>query len=612
MVADVAYQENSPIVVTASLAPQPKAASPASVTIIDADTIARLDAPLVGDYLRLVPSLAVAVSGPAGSLTQVRIRGAEANHTLLLVDGIRANDPAAGNEPRFELLNADLASRIEVVRGPQSALWGSEAIGGVIAVDGAAPGSGGTLAEAEYGSFNSLRGAARTSVGSAERGLSIGLAGQQSDGVDSFSGTGERDGYRNFSGRIAGRYRLSPGLLVGASGFAIAGRSEFDGFDPITFLRADTLDNSRDRLAAGRVFAEVGDRAKAYALVSASLLGSTNRNDVADVPVNRTSAARRTASVEGGVHVAGQLLIAQVETERENFRASDVAYGGFTDQRRRRDHQAVTVEWRGTAGPVSGDVAVRHDFFSAFSGATTLRAGARVAIGAGFAFAGNYGEGFAQPSFFDLFGFFPGSFVGNPALRPERSRGGEVALRYQRGAVEAAVTAYRQRLSDEIVDIFDPTSFLSSTANATGASHRRGVEVEAGWKPSPLAHVSASYSWLDATQPDVAAGAQVKEVRRPRHSGHVAVDGAAGRWRYGAAIAYSGDRLDTNFEVFPAAVVRLPAYWLASARVAYRVSPAITLSLRVANGFDAHYQDVVGYRTEGRSIHAGIRFGLGD
>ena len=73
-------------------------------------------------------------SGPAGTVTEVRIRGAEAYHSLLFIDGIRANDPAAGNAPRFELLNADLASRIEVVRGPQSAVWGSEAIGGVIAV----------------------------------------------------------------------------------------------------------------------------------------------------------------------------------------------------------------------------------------------------------------------------------------------------------------------------------------------------------------------------------------------------------------------------------------------------------------------------------------------
>ncbi|MGI8931791.1 MAG: TonB-dependent receptor, partial [Sphingomicrobium sp.] len=202
------------IVVTASRAADEASQTPASVTLIDAARIERLGAPLIPDLLRLVPSVAVAIGGPAGSFTQVRIRGAEANHTLLFVEGIAANDPAAGSEPRFELLNADLPSKIEVVRGPQSALWGSEAIGGVVAVNGAAPGSGGTLLLAEYGSADTARAAARTSFGDAEHGLSIGIAGQRSDGIDSFDGTGDRDGYRNLGLRAAGRYRLSPSVLI--------------------------------------------------------------------------------------------------------------------------------------------------------------------------------------------------------------------------------------------------------------------------------------------------------------------------------------------------------------------------------------------------------------
>ncbi len=124
------------IVITASRAPESEARTAASVTIIDRQLIVRLDEPVISALLRLTPSAAVATSGPAGSLTEIRIRGAEANHTLLFVDGIKIDDPASGDTPRFEILNADLASRIEVVRGPQSALWGSEAVGGVIAVNG--------------------------------------------------------------------------------------------------------------------------------------------------------------------------------------------------------------------------------------------------------------------------------------------------------------------------------------------------------------------------------------------------------------------------------------------------------------------------------------------
>src|SRR5579884_134761 len=145
--------DTNQIVITASRAPEKQAQSPASVTIIDAKRIERLDEPLARDLVRLVPSAAVSSSGSAGSLTDVRIRGAEANHTLLFIDGIRANDPASGDQPRFDLLNADIASRIEVIRGPQSALWGSEAIGGVVAVNGTPETSSAYAASAEGGSF---------------------------------------------------------------------------------------------------------------------------------------------------------------------------------------------------------------------------------------------------------------------------------------------------------------------------------------------------------------------------------------------------------------------------------------------------------------------------
>ena len=135
--------DTTPIIITAARTPEEQGGVAASVTVLDEQRVSRLGEPLVTGLLRLTPSAAVSVSGSAGSQVQLRIRGSEANHTLLVVDGIRANDPAAGNEPRFELLNADIASRIEVVRGPQSALWGSEAVGGVVAVNGVAAGKTG-------------------------------------------------------------------------------------------------------------------------------------------------------------------------------------------------------------------------------------------------------------------------------------------------------------------------------------------------------------------------------------------------------------------------------------------------------------------------------------
>ena len=224
--------------------------------------IERLGAPLVADLLRLMPSVVgrrqrpgrIADPGP-----HPRRRGQ--SHPAVR-RGHPRQRPAAGNEPRFELLNADLASRIEVVRGPQSALWGSEAIGGVVAVSGEAPGSGGTQAFVEGGSHASWRGAARTSLGDADRGFSIGVAGQRSDGIDSFRRRRRQGRLSQRSGCAAsGRYRLSPASARRRVRLrAFGAKSEFDGFDPVTFQHADTLDETHNQLAAGRLFAELGQR----------------------------------------------------------------------------------------------------------------------------------------------------------------------------------------------------------------------------------------------------------------------------------------------------------------------------------------------------------------
>jgi vitamin B12 transporter len=604
---DFPAAEQPAIVVTASRAEQEAGNTPASVTIIDGRRIERIGSPLIPDVLRLVPSVTVAASGPAGSQVQVRIRGAEANHSLLFIEGIRANDPASGNEPRFELLNADLASRIEVVRGPQSALWGSEAIGGVVAVSGASPGSGGTQAFAEGGTNASWRGAGRTEAGDSERGISLGLAGQKSSGIDSFDGDGDKDGYSNIGLRGSGRYRLDPNFLIGGSGFAHWAEAEFDGFsDTFPFPRTDTLDESKNRMAAGRLFGELGRRDQSYAMGSASLLGSSNRNYLDDDPLNRTSAKRRTLGLESGHRFGKHQMIAAIESERETFKVR----GNFPHQDQSRHHESIALEWSAQdLGPVGANIAVRHDIFSRFKDATTFRASLRADLGKGFALAGSYGEGIAQPSFFDLFGFFPPTFVGNPDLKPESSRGGEISLRYSADKFGGSMTWFRQRLKDEIATVFNP-DFSSTTVNADGKSKRQGVELDGYYHHSDALRLTINYAWLDASEPDV-GGRQLKEQRRPKHSGSVAADGAFRRFNFGTALAYTGERTDTNFDIIPSALVKLDHYWLASARVAYRVADPVEVHLRFANAFDADYQDVIGYRTEGRSIHAGLRFAIG-
>jgi vitamin B12 transporter len=598
--------DTNQIVITASRAPESEAQTPASVTIIDQQRIERLDEPLLSALLRLTPSAAVATSGPAGSLTEVRIRGAEANHTLLFVDGIKIDDPASGDTPRFEILNADLASRIEVVRGPQSALWGSEAIGGVIAVNGLddAPGY---AANAEAGSLGFVRANGSASLTTDRTSLSGAIGFQRSTGINSVAGPGDRDGYRNLSGRLRATWHPQANVEIGASALALTGRSEFDGFDPFTGAHVDTLDNNRNRLDAGRVWASVGSEESPWrAQVAGSLLDSSNKNFVADVEQNRTSGTRRNLSaqlerrfVTGAVT---QRVIVAADTERESFHARDTAFGGFTDQDRTRRHESVTAEWRADAKEIVGDVAVRHDFFSRFRDATNVRASLLGRLGAGFSIAGSYAEGIAQPTFFDLFGFFPGDFVGNPDLKPESSRGFELSLRYRRGPFGASLTAYRQRLHDEIVN----NATFTSVLNSSGSSRRSGVEATLDWKIADGLRLSANYAYLKATQPDPVTGQQVTEARRPKHSGSVAIDGSAGRISYGGSLAYVGQHLD-NRDTFPFDRVTLGSYWLADARVAYAIRRGVELFARGSNLLNQHYQDVFSYRTEGRAAYVGVR-----
>ena len=215
-------------------------------------------------------------------------------------------------------------------------------------------------------------------------------------------------------------------------------------------------------------------------------------------------------------------------------------------------------------------------------------------------------EGIAQPTFFDLYGFFPGNFVGNPSLKPESSRGFEAGVRYRRGALAASLTGYRQRLHDEIVDVGDPVTFLRTTINRDDTSRRSGIEAEIGCHVADQLRLSATYAYLRATEPDAANGRQITEHRRPKHSGSIAADGTIGRWSYGASIAYVGSQLDTR-DNFPFDVVRLHSYWLAGARVAYALRPGIELYARGSNLLDSNYEDSVGYHTEGRGLFAGIR-----
>ncbi|MGF1549458.1 MAG: TonB-dependent receptor plug domain-containing protein, partial [Sphingomonadaceae bacterium] len=449
-------------------------------------------------------------------------------------------------------------------------------------------------------------------------GAALTAAHGRSAGIDIVGGgAGDEDGFSTTTLGLKAAARAGGELGFGLAARYVDHLSEFDGFDPVSFLRADTRDESRTETAAVRLHAGYGaERAGPWTLVAAAqYLWSGNRNFLADDPLNRSEGERRIFSLQGERRFAlggtRHALIAAAEHEEEGFKARDRVFFGATDQDRDRRRAAFVGEWRAEWNSwLSSDIALRRDDFGDFEDATTLRALARAELGEGFSIRGAYGEGIAQPTFFDLHGFFPGSFIGNPALKPESSRGHELGLRWQGARAAVAATLFRHDLEDEIVTVFDPATFLSSAANAAGRSERRGIELAAAAQPASGLEIGANYSWLDAGEPQLGDGLRLREPRRAKHSGNIFFDYRSGGFAAGGALAYVGERRDTDFDIFEDVV--LDPYWLASLRLGYRLAENVEAYARVENGFDEDYREVAGYATPGRTFHAGLRFSLGD
>lgn len=602
------------ILITASLTPVPKDQAPASVTLFDEERIEALGLTMASDIVRLSPGVSVAASGGQGTETVVRIRGAESNHTLIFIDGIAFNDIAAANAGRFDALTGGGLGRIELIRGPQSALWGSEALGGVVAMSSPDPlgefRAGGLV---EYGGPDSWRGQAEIRTGGERSGVSATAGWARSDGIDIVGGgLGDEDGFENLTLSLKGVVRFGA-FEAGAAGRYIDHQVEFDGTDAFG-VRLDTADVSTAGTTAVRGWLGFGSdgRGPWSARLEAQHLDAENRNRVGPL---------RTVDTEGGrTRFGGQLarrlqvgrtrhaLIAAIEREEEEYGKRDLTAGTRFGYKRSRT--AFVGEWRATWGDrLTTDLAIRHDDFSQFVDSTTIRAQAVLDAGSGVQLLAGYGEGIAQPSFTDLFGFPPFPFVGNPDLRPERSSGFEAGLRFGGRYFSVEAVAFSNHLQDEIVEDF--SVFPSTVVNAGGESRRRGFELSGDWRPSPSLSLGANYTYVDARENDGGGAAARREIRRPKHSANAFADWRSGPLTVGGSIAYVGARTDPDFDFFPAPLMRLEPYVLGSLRIAHRIGPRFELYARAENLFAADYEDVFGYNTPGRSVYAGLRVDLG-
>jgi vitamin B12 transporter len=580
-----------------------------SALVITSDELEQRQTRDIADVLRDVPG--VAVAGIAGQ-TQIRLRGSEANHVLVLVDGIEVSDPFAG-EFDIGTLQVEPGARVEVLRGPQSALYGPDAIGGVVAYRSADGRSNqGLAARLEGGTQGTVNGAARYGYAGIGWDAALSAVVVSTDGQPN-ARSGTRD--------------------IGRDSYTLAGKGSLEVADNLTlravarFIRTEGQTNDSDFNPASPTFGFTIDspgvtftNEAVYALVGAKLdtLDGRWTHDLSaqvaevdretDSPFGLTSASegdRVKASYVTAFTLADEHnLTFAADYERESFRNALAASGGFTG-RRAVEQTGFVGEYRYSGEAFDLSAALRHDINDLFRDATTFRVGAGYRVTETTRVRAAGGSGVKNPGFFELYGFIDGRFIGNAALRPEKSTGWEVGLDQQLGdSAAVAVTYFDSELEGEIFTTFPAPAFIATPANRTTTSQQRGVEVSLSAQLAEQWSVDAAYSYLDAEENGV------REVRRPRHIASAALTWSAPGDAASATLVvrHNGATPDVAFTdpSFVPVRVTLDDYTLVNLNARVKLTDSLSAFARVDNLLDETYEQVFSFVSPGRSAVVGV------
>lgn len=584
-------------VVVATRLPTPTNVTPGAYVLDRTDIEAR-GAVFAPDLLDAAPGVSVFRNGAFGGVASVRQRGASADKTLVLIDGVPANDPSQPNG-NYDFRSLDLADieRVEVLSGPQGSLWGSDAIGGVIAfttreLDG-------QRASIEGGAYDTLRGS--VAIGRSGEGFAAGMSasGFRTDGIskaDRRYGNGEKDGFR--TGTIGGYARVRP-----ATGVELEGRLRFntakadvDGFacvancNDASFLNdvyglTDTPDVSKSDtwsgLARARVDGPWGFRHTVsfdgYQLERTDFSPYTAKRRV-----YRWNAARGEASDPFAVMVG-----AEHQDTRAELGSGEAADLGLTS--------AFAVARVRPVEPLTLSASLRLDDPSGLKNETTARAGAALELSPGLTLAASYGEGFKSPTVSQVvcdFCFPSGPSLG---LRPERASGYDVGLTWRSadGTRRASLTAYRLSVQDQI-------SYVGGRYRNVARTRGEGVEAQAQAALGAGFTVRAAYSYTEAEDRTT----RLQLLRAPKHSGSATLGWTGGPLE--AALTLRGESRQADTGLDGSSRVRRPGFLTADLTAGYALTQAVKLTLRIENLTDQRYQQVFGYGEPGRSAYVGV------
>lgn len=579
------------IIVTANRRPQPLSQVGSSVSVLTADDLERNQQSFVLDALEGIPGVAISQNGSFGGTASVSLRGAGGDRTVLLIDGVQLNDVSStGGAYNFGTLDTYNIERIEVLRGPQSTLYGSDAIGGVINIITKTGGDGfGGKMFVEGGSFNTQRGGANIYGGDEKLGFNLSASGFNTGGIsaaDENDGNTEKDGLKsyNFNGKLTSQ--LSENFRLEALSRYSDNSGKFDSFGPTDGNNISNTD-------------EFSGTVRGYLDLVGGRFTNTISGEYSDINRQNLTNDVQTFEAQGeriNLDYLGVFTVDQDWTVTGGLQHEQTKSKTASEEKFSINSVFGELAFTGVEGLVftSG---VRYDDHETFGGKTTFRVtGSYEFAETGTRLIANWGEGFKAPSIFQLTFFCCGQTGPNIDLKPERATGYEIG--FEQSIMDDHIllnaTYFHLKVKDAID--FDFSLGYVNINNTRSEGFELGVQAEV----INTVRFNGSYTYTDAK--NLADNSQL--IREPKHrvSGSLAWS-PTDQISTSVNVVHNGAEKQSSFSP----VQTLDAWTRVDIRASYELVKDLSIYGRVDNILDKEYQHVPGYGTPDRSYYLGIR-----